>query len=574
MARVTAPAPVPPALADAREQFLTLVDGLRPELHRYAARLTGSVIEGEDIVQDTLAKAFYALSLSAEVPQLRPWLFRIAHNAALDFLKSHGRRYTQPDADIEDTAGYEDRPDPAVVRAALARFVGLPVTQRSAVILKDVLGHSLEETAETMGTTVMAVKAALVRGRGKLLEEEPDAVVLEATTRAELQRYASLFNARDWDGVRALVSDDCRLDLVGKSQRRGKQVGAYFGRYEKEDVALKVVRLSGALAFGAYVAGACRPAYFILLELDGGRVTSIRDFRYVPYIAAEAELEVLATMPNREQIELWNGPRGEFWVTEQELRDRELAFFGDATLAAAAAVAGDRVVDVGCGCGATTLALAAAVGPRGSVLGVDVSRPMLARAAERSVGLSQVRLEAADAATFPFDGSANAVVSRFGVMFFDDPRAAFTNLRGALRHGGKLAFVCWRSLAKNGWMNVAFEAVRPLVPSSVVTPRADAAGPLAFADPARVRSILEGAGFSDVSLEPLDHPMPLGGNRGLDAAAADALTVGPTARLLLDASEELRAKALAAARGALQPFVRGDSVELRGAAWLVTARSA
>src|SRR5450631_3663344 len=157
-----------------------MVEGVCPELHRYCARLTGSVIEGADIVQDTLAKAFYALSQAAEVPPLRPWLFRIAHNAALDFLKSHGRRYTDVHAEIEEIAGFEDKPDPAIVRAALARFLSLPVTQRSAVILKDVLGHSLEETAETMGTTVMAVKAALVRGRGKLAHEERD----EAATAA------------------------------------------------------------------------------------------------------------------------------------------------------------------------------------------------------------------------------------------------------------------------------------------------------------------------------------------------------------------------------------------------------
>jgi RNA polymerase sigma-70 factor (ECF subfamily) len=281
----------PPTLADAREQFLALVEGVRPELHRYCARLTGSVIEGEDIVQETLAKAFYALSLSPDVPPLRPWLFRIAHNAAIDFLKSHTRKYTDVHADLEEIAGFDDAPDPMIVRAALARFLALPVTPRSAVILKDVLGHSLEETAETMGITVMAVKAALVRGRGKLLERERDEAEIAATTRAELDRYASLFNARDWDGVRALVSDDCRLDLVSKSQRRGKQVGMYFGRYEKADVALRVVRLEGQLAFAAYVAGAEKPAYFILVDFEGGQVKSIRDFRYVPYIADEAEFE-------------------------------------------------------------------------------------------------------------------------------------------------------------------------------------------------------------------------------------------------------------------------------------------
>ena len=282
----------PPTLADAREQFLLLVSDVRPELHRYCARLTGSVIDGEDIVQEALAKAFYALSLLVEVPPLRPWLFRIAHNAALDFLKSHGRRFVEPMADLDEVAGFDEAPDPAVVRAALACFLSLPVAQRSAVILKDVLGHSLEETAETMGSTVMAVKAALVRGRGKLQQLTRDGGEDEPA-RADLERYATLFNARDWDGVRALVSDDCRLDLVSKSQRRGKEVGAYFARYEKETVSARVARVEGRLALAVFTPGAVKPSYFILLELEAGRVKAIRDFRYVPYIALEAELELL-----------------------------------------------------------------------------------------------------------------------------------------------------------------------------------------------------------------------------------------------------------------------------------------
>jgi len=286
--------PAPAAFAQAREQFLVMVDDLRPELHRYCARLTGSVIEGEDIVQDTLAKAFYAMSMMPEVPPLRPWLFRIAHNAALDFLKSHGHKYTEARDDLDDVVGGTsagDHPDPSVLRAALSRFLVLPVSQRSAVILKDVLGHSLEDTAETMNTTIPAVKAALSRGRAKLRETEAAPAELDAQRRAELDRYASLFNTRDWDGVRALVGEDCRLDLVSKSQRRGKAVGMYFGRYEKEDVRLAIVRLEGELALAAHVAGATRPSYFILLSWDAGRVRLIRDFRYVSYIADEAEYE-------------------------------------------------------------------------------------------------------------------------------------------------------------------------------------------------------------------------------------------------------------------------------------------
>ncbi len=276
-----------------------MVEALRPELHRYCARLTGSAIDGEDIVQDALAKAFYALSLQADVPPLRPWLFRIAHNQAMDFLRSHGRRFTEVRDDLDDAAVAEARPDPVDVRAALARFLALPLPQRSAVILKDVLGHSLEETAETMDTTILAVKAALVRGRARLAEspdpgEAPRQRKIAPTDadrtaeRADLDRYATLFNARDWDGVRALVADDCRLDLVSKSQRRGKEVGTYFARYETQAVALRVVRLEGQLALAVYPKGATRAEYFILLGWESGRVTSIRDFRYVPYIAAEA----------------------------------------------------------------------------------------------------------------------------------------------------------------------------------------------------------------------------------------------------------------------------------------------
>jgi SAM-dependent methyltransferase len=277
--------------------------------------------------------------------------------------------------------------------------------------------------------------------------------------------------------------------------------------------------------------------------------------------------------PNRSQIDYWNGPRGQVWVDEQELRDRELAVFGDAAVRAAAPRSGERVVDIGCGCGVSVLALAEAVGPEGSVLGVDVSKPMLARAAQRAAGLASVRLELADAATYAFDGTADLVFSRFGVMFFDDPTAAFTNLRRALGPAGRLAFVCWRSLAENAWMNVVFGAIRPLVAPGQPPAAPDAPGPLAFADPVRVRAILEASGFVGIALDPVTHSMPLGGNRGLAAAAADALTVGPAARLLVDATGETRALALAAATRALEPYLDGDRVELDGAAWIVTARA-
>jgi RNA polymerase sigma-70 factor (ECF subfamily) len=278
------------SLAAAREEFLALVREVRPELHRYCARLAGSVIDGEDIVQDALAKAFYALTMQPEVPQLRPWLFRIAHNAAIDRLRSHGHKLTEPRADAGENVPVDEAPDPFAVRVALARFLALTVTQRSAVILKDVLGHSLEEAAATMGTTVQAVKAALVRGRAALRASEDVAAAAESATRAQLDTYARLFNARDWDGVRALIGEDCRLDLVSKSQRRGKAVGLYFSNYEKQDVRLAVVDLDGRPVLAAFAGAATAPSYFIVLGFEGDRVSQIRDFRYVPYIAAEADL--------------------------------------------------------------------------------------------------------------------------------------------------------------------------------------------------------------------------------------------------------------------------------------------
>lgn len=289
---------IPPELAQAREQFLALVADVRPELHRYCSRLTGSVIDGEDIIQEALAKAFYAISLATELPPLRPWLFRITHNTAIDFLRRYERAHEELVAEPpENLVG--DAVDPYAVRSALAAFRELPVLQRSVVILKDVLGHSLEETAATIGTTVPAVKAALVRGRAKLRGLESPAaaggVSVSAEERDALHRYVNLFNSRDWEGVRALLAEECQLDLVSKTARRGKAVGLYFNRYAAEQgVRLVVGRVEGRPALGVLpTPESTRPAYFIFLEWRDGRVQAIRDFRYVPYVALESEFEPL-----------------------------------------------------------------------------------------------------------------------------------------------------------------------------------------------------------------------------------------------------------------------------------------
>jgi RNA polymerase sigma-70 factor (ECF subfamily) len=290
----------PRELGEARARFLELVAEIRPELHRYCARLTGSVVEGEDVVQETLAKAYYAISMAPEMPPLRPFLFRIAHNTALDVLRRHDRKQVDLVAEIPEEVSVDERPDPEIVRAALATFLHLPIGQRSAVILKDVLGCSLDEIAESTGATLAAVKAALHRGRAALRARaelatpgEPKDPRALAAERALLHHYARLFNARDWEALRRSLAEDCRLDLVSRSERRGPGVGEYFARY----AALGDFRVVPGLlddAEGARPALAVhapatssRPSTFVLLEWRGERVALIRDFRYVPYIADE-----------------------------------------------------------------------------------------------------------------------------------------------------------------------------------------------------------------------------------------------------------------------------------------------
>jgi RNA polymerase sigma-70 factor, ECF subfamily len=289
---------VRPEVGEARERFLDLVGELRPALHRYCARLVGSAIDGEDVVQDALAKAFYAIALESEPPTLKPWLFRIAHNTAIDFLRRYEHRRVERRDDLDETTAAEPEPavDPGALRASLASFLELPPRQRSAVILKDVLDQSLAEAAETMGTTVAAVKAALVRGRAALRAEPAEArppAAMAPDERARLERYAALFNARDWDALRALLSDECRLDLVSKAARRGPGVRGYLDRYSREpDVRMAVGRVEGRpalLVFSAASGG--RPAYFILIEWSGDRVGGIRDYRYAAHVAADAEIE-------------------------------------------------------------------------------------------------------------------------------------------------------------------------------------------------------------------------------------------------------------------------------------------
>jgi RNA polymerase sigma-70 factor, ECF subfamily len=283
---------------EAHQRFVDLVAQVRPELFRYCSRMTGSVFNGEDIVQETLAKAFEALPRLAEPPVLRPWLFRIAYNAAMDFLKRYERKHVDFVADVPETAtADEGGVDPALVEAALARFIELPALQRSALVLKDVLGHSLVETAATMGTTVSAVKSALVRARTSLASDagsrETPPREVSAAQRENLRRYAEHFNNRDWDALRGLLGEESRLDLVSRTQRRGAGVAEYYSRYAdrapRENLRAEVGWVDDVALIAMFrPASSATPSYFVLLEWDGQQVSRIRDFRHVPYIAEGA----------------------------------------------------------------------------------------------------------------------------------------------------------------------------------------------------------------------------------------------------------------------------------------------
>ena len=243
----------------------------------------------------------------------------------------------------------------------------------------------------------------------------------------------------------------------------------------------------------------------------------------------------------------------------------------DRLIVAAAPKPGDRVIDVGCGCGATTIDFAARVGPGGEVLGLDISAPMLARARQRAPQNLPVRLELADATVYDFEpDGADLVVSRFGVMFFADPARSFANLRTGLKPGGRLVFACWREAKQNPWLIVPLREAGKHAPALPET-GAEAPGPFAFANEARVRRILSDAGYADIDLEPQDLDLDLAAGQGLDTAVKAAMTIGPTSRMLDGQSEAVRAAATADIRKALATHAQGESVPLGGAIWLVSA---
>jgi len=279
-----------------------------------------------------------------------------------------------------------------------------------------------------------------------------------------------------------------------------------------------------------------------------------------------------ANQRHAEQIAYWNGPGGAQWTRQQAHTDAQLAPITEAVLAAAAAVPGEHVLDIGCGCGTTTLLLGAAIGASGHVTGVDVSEPMLGWARERGAAAHNVDWLLADAARHAFaPASVDLLFSRFGVMFFGDPTAAFAHLRSAARPGGRLVFVCWRGFDQNPWMRIplhaAYAAGIPRMPRA----GPEDPGPFAFADPDRVRRILTDAGWADPVPTPVDVQIDLGAGGGLDRALEQATNIGAASRALREAPEELRRAGVAAIRAALEPHVQGKRVALPGAVWVISS---
>jgi RNA polymerase sigma-70 factor, ECF subfamily len=280
-----------------------LLVAMRPKLHRYCARMVGSVIDGEDVLQDALIKALEARPKAGAIQNPEGWLFRIAHNTALDFLRRRSRQEALRSA--EEVEMIADELDAVTSRqiasASLRTFMRLPVAQRASVILMDVLGCSLQEVCDIMDYSLPAAKAALHRGRRQLRElaREPDDAPRSALSDADqvrLSAYVDSFNARDFDAIRAMIADDVRLELVSKTRMQGKaEVSRYFGNYSKVSnwhlVAGSVEGRPAILVFDPHEPGA-PPKYFMLLGWTADKVATIRDFRHTPYVVEGLEYQI------------------------------------------------------------------------------------------------------------------------------------------------------------------------------------------------------------------------------------------------------------------------------------------
>jgi RNA polymerase sigma-70 factor, ECF subfamily len=291
----TAPEPI------SEDAFDRALANLRPRLHRYCARMVGSAVDAEDVVQEALLRAIEAFREQTAISNVEAWLFRIAHNAALDFLRRQLRqRSLDGDEDLTMIADPIDEVHQRQAAAAgLHTFMRLSVAERSSVILMDVLGYSLEEISSITASRIPAVKAALHRGRERLraAAAEPDdrpPPSLSPAERAQLSAYVERFNARDFDAVRNMLAEDVRLELVNKTRMRGStEVGRYFSNYSSVSdwhLQLGFVDRRPAILVRDRNDASHKPMYFILLSWTGSQIGTIRDFRYARYVAEAAEI--------------------------------------------------------------------------------------------------------------------------------------------------------------------------------------------------------------------------------------------------------------------------------------------
>jgi SAM-dependent methyltransferase len=275
---------------------------------------------------------------------------------------------------------------------------------------------------------------------------------------------------------------------------------------------------------------------------------------------------------NSEQIAEWNGVLGQRWVTMRQEVDRVVAPFGAAALKAATPQPGDRVIDIGCGCGDTAIEIARIVGPSGSVLGIDVSQPMLevARSRGLSAKCSHLSFREGDASQTDLPANIDLLFSRFGVMFFSQPSAAFSHLRRSLRKGGRCVFVCWRAPRDNAWAMTPLSAARKALDITPPPSDPEAPGPFAFADDERLRNILSGAGFGDIDIQRFDTAIFLGATPR--SAAEGAVRMGPVSRLVRETGAEHLPIILDTIESTLTPLAAPDGhVSLNGSTWIVAA---